>query len=130
MLHDRNILCISSIDWSEHWQVHQELMTRLAGQDNRVLFIENTGVRTPGIADLSRMRRRLWNWWHSTKGFREVRENLFVYAPLFLPFPYSRVAGWLHRVLLCPALRRMQPASGLRRPVGRTLLTPPVPGSL
>src|SRR5438034_8452834 len=112
MLRNQNVLCISSIDWSEHWQIHQELMSRLADAGNRVLYIENTGVRRPGIADLSRMRRRLWNWWHSTKGFREVRENLFVYAPLFLPFPYSRVAGWLNRVLLFRALDRWMQATG------------------
>src|SRR3977135_2588903 len=99
MLHARDILCISSIDWSEHWQIHQELMSRLAAAGNRVLYIENTGVRRPGIADRSRVRGRLTTWWRSTKGFRAERENLFVYSPLFLPFPYSRVAGWINRVL-------------------------------
>src|SRR5262245_12773405 len=37
-----DIVCISSIDWDYVWQGHQEIMTRLAQQGNRVLFIENT----------------------------------------------------------------------------------------
>jgi uncharacterized SAM-binding protein YcdF (DUF218 family)/glycosyltransferase involved in cell wall biosynthesis len=130
MLRGHNILCISSIDWSEHWQIHQELMTRLAAQGNRVLYVENTGVRTPRVADLSRVRRRLWNWWHSTRGFREERENLFVYAPLFLPFPYSRVAGWINRVLLFRTLKRWMQATDFARPIVWTFLPTPLARSL
>ena len=85
MLTGRDILCISSVDWDFHWQIHHELMSTLAAQGNRVLFIENTGVRAPGVSDMRRVRQRIRNWWHSTKGFRLERENLFVYSPLFLP---------------------------------------------
>jgi uncharacterized SAM-binding protein YcdF (DUF218 family) len=130
MFRGHNILCISSIDWSEHWQIHQELMTRLAQQGNRVLYIENTGVRRPRVADLSRMRRRVVNWWRSTRGFRVERENLFVYSPMFLPFPYSRVAGWLNRVLLFRALTRWMEATGFTRPIVWTFLPTPLARSL
>src|SRR3954471_5209728 len=101
-------------------------MTRLAAEGNRVLYVENTGVRAPRVADLSRVRRRLSNWWHSTKGFREVRENLFVYSPLFLPFPYSRIAGWINRVLLFRALQRWMQATGFSRPIVWTFLPTPL----
>src|SRR6185369_803175 len=130
MLSGHNILCISSIDWSEHWQIHQELMTRLAAQGNRVLYIENTGVRPPRVADLSRVRRRIWNWWHSRKGFREERANLFVYSPMFLPFPYSRIAGWINRVLLFRTLKRWMQATGFARPIVFTFLPTPLARSL
>jgi len=130
MLRGHNILCISSIDWSEHWQVHHELMSRLAAQGNRVLYIENTGVRGLRVADLSRVQKRLWNWWHSTKGFRVERENLFVYSPLFLPFPYSRIAGWINRVLLFRALNRWMQATGFVRPIVWTFLPTPLARSL
>ena len=42
-----DVICISSIDWDFIWQGHQEIMTRLAADGHRVLFIENTGVRPP-----------------------------------------------------------------------------------
>ena len=85
-----DILCISSIDWDFIWQGHQEIMSTLAAQGHRVLFLENTGVRAPQVRDLPRVRQRVRNWWKGTKGFREERPNLFVYSPLVLPMPYSR----------------------------------------
>ena len=45
MLKDQNILCISSIDWDFIWQGHQQIMSMLAANGNKVLFVENTGVR-------------------------------------------------------------------------------------
>ena len=80
-----DILCISSIDWDFIWQGHQEIMSRLAGDGHRVLFIENTGVRSPRLSDLPRLRQRLRNWRRGTKGFRQERPNLFVHSPMVLP---------------------------------------------
>ncbi|MBI3493777.1 MAG: YdcF family protein, partial [Acidobacteria bacterium] len=125
MLTGRDIVCISSVDWDFHWQIHHELMSTLAARGNRVLFIENTGVRAPGVSDMTRIRQRIKNWWHSTKGFRLERENLFVYSPLFLPFPYSRIAGWLNRHVLFRPLRRWMAATGFHQPIVWTFLPTP-----
>lgn len=122
MLTGRDIICISSIDWDFHWQIHHEIMSTLAATGNRVLFIENTGVRTPGVGDLVRVRQRVRNWWRSTKGFRVVRPDLFVYSPLFLPFPYSRVSRWVNRLLLFRPLQRWMAVTGFRRPIVWTFL--------
>src|SRR2546430_9531424 len=97
MLRGRDIICISSIDWDFIWQGHQQIMTTLVAHGNRVLFVENTGVRAPRVADLTRLRSRLRNWWRGTKGFREEREDLFVFSPVVLPFPYSRFARSINR---------------------------------
>ncbi|MBZ5560504.1 MAG: YdcF family protein [Acidobacteriia bacterium] len=125
MLTGRDILCISSVDWDFHWQIHHELMSTLAAQGNRVLFIENTGVRAPGVSDMRRVRQRIRNWWHSTKGFRLERENLFVYSPLFLPFPYWWLARWLNRHVFFRPLRRWMAATGFRQPIVWTFLPTP-----
>ncbi|KKR79563.1 MAG: Glycosyltransferase, partial [Candidatus Nomurabacteria bacterium GW2011_GWA2_40_9] len=53
-----NIICFSSIDWDFIWQGHQQIMQTFANQGHRVLFIENTGVRSPGIKDISRIKKR------------------------------------------------------------------------
>ena len=87
-LRGHDILCLSSIDWQFIWQGHQEIMSTLAAAGNRVLFVENTGVRRPTLRDFSRVRDRVRNWRRGTKGFREERENLYVYSPIVLPFPY------------------------------------------
>jgi len=58
MLKGKNIICISSIDWDFIWQQHQTIMSTFARNGNRVLFIENTGVRAPGVADAPRLIKR------------------------------------------------------------------------
>ena len=121
-----DILCISSIDWDFIWQGHQEIMSTLAAEGHRVLFVENTGVRAPRVRDLPRVRQRIRNWWRGTKGFREERPNLFVYSPLLLPLPYSRLARWINRFLLLRALRRWMRATGFYRPIVWTFLPTPL----
>jgi uncharacterized SAM-binding protein YcdF (DUF218 family)/glycosyltransferase involved in cell wall biosynthesis len=122
MLKGQNVLCISSIDWDFIWQGHQQLMETLAAQGNNVLFIENTGARRPTFRDLPRLRQRVRNWWRGTKGFRRERENLFVYSPVVIPLPYSRVARWINRFIIARATRRWMSSMGVRRPLVWTFL--------
>jgi uncharacterized SAM-binding protein YcdF (DUF218 family)/glycosyltransferase involved in cell wall biosynthesis len=124
--HGHDVLCISSIDWDFIWQGHQEIMSTLAAQGHRVLFLENTGVRGPKLSDIPRVRQRIRNWWKSTRGFREERPNLFVYSPIVLPLPYSRIARWINRVLLIHSMRRWMRAVGFARPVVWTFLPTPL----
>ncbi len=121
-----NILCISSIDWDFIWQGHQEIMAAFAEQGHRVLFIENTGVRSPRLQDLPRLRLRVRNWWRGVKGFRQERQNLFVYSPLVLPFPYSRVARLINRTLLIRSLRLWMRTMGFHRPIIWSYLPTPL----
>jgi uncharacterized SAM-binding protein YcdF (DUF218 family)/glycosyltransferase involved in cell wall biosynthesis len=126
VLHGHDIVCFSSIDWQFIWQGHQEIMSTLAANGNRVLFVENTGVRAPSLRDLPRVRDRVRNWWRGTKGFRVERENLFIYSPLLLPFPYSTVVRVLNRALLSRAMRRWMRAAGFGRPIVWTFLPTPL----
>jgi glycosyltransferase involved in cell wall biosynthesis len=121
-----DVICISSIDWEFSWQGHQEIMSVLAADGHRVLFVENTGMRAPGMRDLSRVRQRMRNWWRSAKGFRKERPNLFVYSPLLVPLPYSGVARWVNRVLLLRAVRKWMRGGGSSRPTVWTFLPTPL----
>lgn len=126
MLSGQDILCLSSIDWDFIWQGHQEIMSTFAAHGNRVLFIENTGVRRAQLRDWSRLTHRVRNWLKGTKGFRQVQERLCVYSPIILPFPYSRIARWINRRLLLTALQRWMHATGFRRPIIWTFLPTPL----
>src|SRR5262245_56383714 len=121
-----DVVCISSIDWDFIWQGHQEIMSTLAADGSRVLFIENTGVRPPGLRDLPRLRHRLRNRLRGTGGFREERPNLFVLSPVVLPLPYSRIARWVNRWLFVRSIRRWMRAIGFGRPVVWTFLPTPL----
>lgn len=119
------IVCLSSIDWDFIWQ-WQEIMLRLAKAGNPVLFIENTGVRTPGLRDLPRVFKRLSNWGKGVQGFREQAPNLIVLSPLLLPFPYSRVARWINARLLGRAIANWIAASKHNSPILWTCLPTPL----
>ncbi len=121
-----DIICISTIDWDFIWQGHQEIMSTLAADGHRVLFIENTGVRTPAIRDLARVGKRLRNFWRGTNGFRQERDNLFVYSPIVLPFPYLRLSRWINRYTMLRGLRRWMGAVRFGRPIVWTFLPTPL----
>ncbi|TAN59989.1 hypothetical protein EPN16_06095, partial [bacterium] len=128
MLKGHDIICISSIDWDFIWQGHQEIMSSFARNGNRVLFIENIGVRSPTFRDFPRLKKRLLSWLKSSKGFREESEGLFVYSPLILPFPYAIPARAVNRYLLLKALKRWMAAMDFHEPIIWTFL--PTPGAL
>lgn len=126
MLKGKDIICISSIDWDFIWQGHQEIMSTFAKNGNRVLFIENTGVRPPGIRDLRRIKSRIKNWFSGVKGIRKVRDNLFVYSPLVLPFPYLKIAVWLNSRNIISILEKWIKAVNFNNPIIWTFLPTPL----
>ncbi|GEM_PF-200667 len=122
MLTGEDIMCLSTIDWDFLWQGHQEIMSTFAAQGNRVLFVENTGVRTPTWRDLPRLRQRIRNWRRGVQGIRQERENLYVYSPILLPFPYSRLAQWINRRIFLRTIRRWMVLMQARQPIIWTFL--------
>ncbi|NQU95503.1 MAG: YdcF family protein [Candidatus Omnitrophica bacterium] len=126
MLHGKNIICISSIDWDFIWQGHQEIMSVLAKNGNRVLFIENTGVRIPTIKDTDRLWKRFSNWKKGYKGIRKLRDNLYVYSPLVAPFPYLKPAIKLNKFLMLSVIKRWMKVMEFHDPVVWTFLPTPL----
>ncbi len=126
MLKNQDIICISSIDWDFIWQQHQEIMSTFAKNGNRVLFIENTGVRPPVISDTSRIFKRISNWRKSVKGFRQEMENLYIFSPIVLPFPYSRLARVINKFLLTRSIERWSRVMGFQNPIIWTFLPTPL----
>jgi uncharacterized SAM-binding protein YcdF (DUF218 family)/glycosyltransferase involved in cell wall biosynthesis len=127
---NRNVIIISSIDWTTIWQMHQQLAASLISSGNRVLFIENTGVRGPRLGDLGRIRDRIRNWLKSTRGFREHQPGLTLFSPLFLPFPYSRLAGWINRFVLSRTVTKWMRIVRFHDPVVFTFLPTPLAQAL
>lgn len=122
----QDIICFSSIDWDFVWQGHQEIMSTLAKQGHRVLFIENTGVRNPQLRDFPRMKLRLGKWHRSLQGFWEAEKNLYVFSPLVLPFPYSKPARWFNSRWMHSTLKRWMRIMGFHQPICWTFLPTPL----
>src|SRR4051794_8514383 len=106
MLRGANIVVLSSIDWSFNRQNPQEVAAAFAESGNRVLFVENTGVRRATLRDLPRLRDRLRNWWHARGGTEHTAGGVDVLSPLLLPFPYSHAAAAINTRLLTRTVRR------------------------
>src|SRR4029079_17406394 len=63
MLRGASVVCLSSIDWSFNRQNPQEVSLAFAERGNRVLFVENTGVRSATLRDAPRLWSRFLHWW-------------------------------------------------------------------
>lgn len=116
MLTGRDIIYISSIEWTFLWQPHQEIALRLARSGNRILYIENTGVRAPGLSDAGRVFARLKSWSGSlrSRGVRQVAPGVYVCSPLVLPPFGSGIRRFINRHLLLPLIRRAARRLGMR----------------
>jgi uncharacterized SAM-binding protein YcdF (DUF218 family)/glycosyltransferase involved in cell wall biosynthesis len=104
-LKNQNIIIFSSIDWTTHWQIHHQLTTSLIESDNRVLFIENIGVRAPSIKDLHRVKSRITSRFNSTHGFKNEEVKLTINSPIFIPFPYNKFATYLNSLIISRSIR-------------------------
>jgi glycosyltransferase involved in cell wall biosynthesis len=105
MLRGASIVCLSSIDWSFNRQNPQEVSLAFAERGNRVLFVENTGVRSATLRDAPRLWSRFLHWWQARGGVKPVVPGIDVLSPLVLPFPYSRAAVVVNTRVLLRSLR-------------------------
>jgi glycosyltransferase involved in cell wall biosynthesis len=124
MIHGRDVIIISSIEWSFLWQGPQEIASRLARAGNQVLYVENTGVRSPGILDASRIASRLSRWAgaFSSNGLQVIEPRLNVCSPVVLP-PFGN--NWrrkLNRKVFLPMVARAAKGLRMRDPIVLTFL--------
>ncbi|HKP37553.1 MAG TPA: glycosyltransferase [Pyrinomonadaceae bacterium] len=124
MITGRNIIFTSSIDWDDQWQAPQELAVRLSKAGNRVLYIENTGVRSPGFRDTRRVMRRLKHWVKGLRqhSLRQVGPNVWVHAPLVLPPFGSGIRESLNRHFFLPLIGKAARCLGMTDPIIWTFL--------
>lgn len=97
-------------------------MSAFARNGNTVLFIENTGVRSPRLSDIPRIINRIRKWRRSLRGFRKEAEHLYIYSPLVLPFPYSRIAQWFNKRILISTIRWWMRSVNFHDPILWTFL--------
>src|SRR5215475_4338095 len=123
MLTGRSIICMSSIDWDFNWQGHQEIMSTLSAWGNRVLFVENTGVRSVVWRDWPRLFHRFRHW---LRRIPEFQRDLYIYSPVILPLPYSQLARAINYRIVASAIRRWLREAPHSRPLLWTFLPTPL----
>ena len=122
MLTGRDVVLISGVDWDPLWQSPQEIATRLVAAGNRVLYVENTGVRAPRLDDLHRVIHRLAAWGRGVGRSSSAGGSLSIVSPLVLPPFGSRLSHSLNRVLVNASVRRRAQRLGMREPIVWTWL--------
>src|SRR5687768_8394374 len=114
VLRGRDLLCFSH-DWTGDPLSKTHLM-RLLAKNNRVLWVNSIGYRTPKVnrADFSRAWKKLTA---SRQPLREVEPNLFVLNPLAIPAYGLGIVRSLNRWWLRAQLRRAMRPLNFRRPI-------------
>ena len=123
---NKNILIFSSIDWNMHKQLHHQLTYSLLQNKNRILFIENSGVRRVRFTDLSRIFQRLKDWSKSVGGYRENIINLTILVSLIFPFPYSKFFTIINKFIIMNKIKKWLRLSQISKPIIITFLPTPL----
>lgn len=123
-------LVVFSNDWDGDPLSKVHIM-RILSRDNRVLWVNSIGNRAPkaNAHDLQRIWRKLSSF---TEGIREVEPNLFVLAPLAIPFYGSEAVRATNRELLRLQVKRAMKQLHFKRPISWSFLpaSAPVSGTL
>jgi glycosyltransferase involved in cell wall biosynthesis len=106
----QNIICFAK-DWEEDPTSNNHIM-RLLAKRNRVLWVNSIATRKPDLRkarDLTKIFRKLLNFF---LGPKHISNGLWVYTPIVLPLPHSRIANkvntWILRLILSITRRRLR----------------------
>ncbi|HEX3031557.1 MAG TPA: glycosyltransferase [Bacillota bacterium] len=108
MLENREIVCISSVDWEPLLTRKQQVMSRLP-VSNRILYVEPPITLLSAFKDKSMWMK--WTMWF--KGRRRLKENIWLWSPpVTLPFGnkyrwINRFNQWWQSIFLKPVLKEM-----------------------
>ncbi|MGD1277667.1 MAG: glycosyltransferase [Tepidisphaeraceae bacterium] len=108
----QNIICFAR-DWFENPTSNNHVMMELARR-NRVLWLNSVATRAPSLAsgrDIKKIFRKLAGFF---KGVRQVQPNLWVYSPVVIPLPHSRLAAAVNRAILRLTLRVLRTVLGMK----------------
>lgn len=111
----KDILFFSSDDWNSGLKTSKyHLSTRLA-RGNRVMFINSLGLRSPTFSksDARKIFVKLRGYF---KGVQKVRNNLYVYTPILIPFQSFAFIRLLNKCFLLWQFRWLMVRYGITQP--------------
>lgn len=111
----KDIVLLSTADWDNpFWTNKQHVAVELNRQGHRVFYIDSLGLRRPTAQarDLRRIARRLAK---AIRPPRKVRDGLWVWSPIVLPWHQKPLVGRLNHRLLSWGLSFWLRVLGLKR---------------
>jgi glycosyltransferase involved in cell wall biosynthesis len=106
-----NIICFAK-DWAEDPTSNNHVMRQLA-RGNQVLWLNSISTRTPSLSSGRDLKKIVLKLASFMRGAKQVDELLWVYTPIVLPFPHSRMAAALNRSILRATLRMLRRKLGM-----------------
>lgn len=107
MIRNKNIICISPIDWNFLLQSSQEIMRILGANGNAIIYVENLSIRDITFSDAPRIFRRVKRWLENKiKGLNEPTKGVFVFSPIVFPYHNVKILRKINRYILLRNLRR------------------------
>jgi len=95
------VIIFAAIDYDEAWQIPQQLANSFCLDGHNVLFVDNTGTRTPSLRrDIRRVFKKALTILRATRGFVSSKGLLTRFAPFVLPFPEVRPVAKLNFILI------------------------------
>src|SRR5262245_47595046 len=111
----RDMLCFSH-DWTGDPLSKTHLM-RLLARDNRILWVNSIGYRTPSLASKRDLGRIVQKLKAAAEPVREVEKNLFVFSPVSVPAFGNSLLRAMNTRLLRWQVRRAMRKLQFRHPV-------------
>lgn len=96
----KDIVLLSTADWDNpFWTNKQHVAVELARLGHRVLYIDSLGLRKPSASkrDISRIFRRIVK---AVRPPRQVRDRLWVWSPIILPWHNVALIRVLNKLIL------------------------------
>ena len=111
----RDMLCFSH-DWTGDPLSKTHLM-RLLARNNRVLWVNSIGYRTPSLGSKQDLARIVQKLKEASEPVREVEKNIFTFSPLVIPSWGTRALRALNAQFLRWQVRRVMRRLQFRRPI-------------
>lgn len=100
-----DIVMLSTADWDNpFWTNKQHVACELARTGYKVFYIDSLGLRRPS-ASVQDMKRILGRLKKAIRPPQNVRENLWVWSPIVIPFQRYKFVQFLNRFLLNAGLK-------------------------
>ncbi len=119
-LRGRNIICFAGEDWWFH-NPHSNLhLMKVFAKQNRVLFINSTGIKMPDFRNDRFVWKRVLNKLSSLARYlKRAEPNIYVLTPIALPFigKYGKVIGRINKWLLVSQLNIVMSILKFNQPI-------------
>ena len=116
MIKNKKIVLISTADWDNpFWTNKQHVAVEFARRGYKVFYIDSLGLRKPGLnkKDISRMVRKLFN---ALKPPRKVRENIYVWSPVTLPWNEYKIVRRINKLYISCLTKLWVKVYGINEP--------------